>query len=202
MEKASDQHGSVFYFVQKLSSQERLLHEQKITMDDLKQTVNEIKRYLTSFVKFTRSSYEEECGIVLYIILQRIRAFIEMENNILDILSTQTHFFDTCIDAIMERIQLLLHSEMERDGDHRFGFNEQEFKTSKTIKQKRTNYPKNVSKILRDWLSANMLNPYPSEAEKLALSKKTGLDQTQINNWFINARRRILPVLKQKANKH
>ncbi|KAI5135113.1 hypothetical protein NEAUS07_0996 [Nematocida ausubeli] len=62
---------------------------------------------------------------------------------------------------------------------------------------KRMNYPKTITKILKSWLSTHMNNPYPDEVEKKYLIYKTGLGNTQINNWFINARRRILPKLFQ-----
>ncbi|KAI5190498.1 hypothetical protein NECID01_1004 [Nematocida sp. AWRm77] len=66
---------------------------------------------------------------------------------------------------------------------------------------KRINYPKNVSYILKSWLLENINNPYPNEKEKNNLILKTGLFPNQINNWFINARRRILPkILQKKSN--
>lgn len=201
MVKTTGEYSVSFYLVEKLSSQEKLFYKQKISVKELEETVNEIRSYLTSLNNRTRGSHEEECGIALYILLERIRASIELEKTILEILSTQTDFFDSCLDTIVDRIDTLLRSDLNEDADRIFNFEEREFKTSKLMKQKRTNYPKKVSKILRGWLVANMVNPYPSEAEKTALAKKTGLDQTQINNWFINARRRILPLLKQKANK-
>lgn len=60
-------------------------------------------------------------------------------------------------------------------------------------KNKRSNYPKNVTTLLKSWLSSNYENPYPSEVIKQQICEITGLSMIQINNWFINARRRVLP---------
>lgn len=65
-------------------------------------------------------------------------------------------------------------------------------------RNKRSNFPKHISRVLKDWLIENAESPYPTESEKQILSEATGLDHTQINNWFINARRRILPILRNK----
>ncbi|KAL1927950.1 hypothetical protein VTP01DRAFT_3355 [Rhizomucor pusillus] len=65
-------------------------------------------------------------------------------------------------------------------------------------KKQRSNLPKPVTAILKEWLFANKRHPYPNEDEKEALARQTGLARNQISNWFINARRRILiPVLAQ-----
>ena len=45
-------------------------------------------------------------------------------------------------------------------------------------------------KILKSWLYAHQHYPYPTEQEKDELERQTGLDRTQISNWFINSRRR------------
>nr|KAJ3423018.1 hypothetical protein HK105_004193 [Polyrhizophydium stewartii] len=59
-------------------------------------------------------------------------------------------------------------------------------------KPKRPNHSKEVHKVLRDWLDAHRSHPYPSEDAKKHMCNVTGLNLTQLNNWFINARRRYL----------
>ncbi|KAJ2955596.1 hypothetical protein NQZ79_g8408 [Umbelopsis isabellina] len=59
-------------------------------------------------------------------------------------------------------------------------------------KRRRGNLPKPVINILRTWLINNKRHPYPSEEVKRHLARQTGLTKSQISNWFINARRRIL----------
>ena len=44
-----------------------------------------------------------------------------------------------------------------------------------------------------------MTNPYPSEEEKRALAANTNLTFSQVSNWFINARRRILQSILAEA---
>ncbi|KAK4786611.1 hypothetical protein SAY86_010444 [Trapa natans] len=57
-------------------------------------------------------------------------------------------------------------------------------------KRKNGKLPKDARAMLLDWWSAHYRWPYPTEEEKLKLSESTGLDQKQINNWFINQRKR------------
>ncbi|KAJ6737870.1 HOMEOBOX PROTEIN TRANSCRIPTION FACTORS [Salix koriyanagi] len=57
-------------------------------------------------------------------------------------------------------------------------------------KRKKGKLPKEARQQLLDWWSRHHKWPYPSESQKLALAESTGLDQKQINNWFINQRKR------------
>ncbi|KAG7030118.1 Homeobox protein knotted-1-like 1, partial [Cucurbita argyrosperma subsp. argyrosperma] len=57
-------------------------------------------------------------------------------------------------------------------------------------KRKKEKLPKDARMALLEWWSTHYKWPYPTEEEKSKLSVITGLDQKQINNWFINQRKR------------
>ncbi|KAK1788643.1 hypothetical protein P4O66_002465 [Electrophorus voltai] len=63
-------------------------------------------------------------------------------------------------------------------------------------KNKRGVLPKQATSIMRTWLFQHIGHPYPTEDEKKQIASQTNLTLLQVNNWFINARRRILqPML-------
>eukprot|EP00300_Choanocystis_sp_HF-7_P040527 c7006_g1_i1.p1 GENE.c7006_g1_i1~~c7006_g1_i1.p1 ORF type:complete len:287 (+),score=31.77 c7006_g1_i1:50-862(+) len=57
------------------------------------------------------------------------------------------------------------------------------------------NFSVEAKVVLRSWIDQHADAPYPSDAEVLRLSGKTGLRVAQIRQWLVNARRR-LPKLK------
>ncbi len=57
-------------------------------------------------------------------------------------------------------------------------------------KRKKGKLPKEARQKLLTWWELHYRWPYPSEMEKIALAESTGLEQKQINNWFINQRKR------------
>lgn len=62
----------------------------------------------------------------------------------------------------------------------------------------RNNLPKETTYILLKWLNEHLNHPYPNLFEKNQLIASTGLNQQQLLNWFINARRRKIKVLKKQ----
>lgn len=57
-------------------------------------------------------------------------------------------------------------------------------------------------RILKNWLSTHNRHPYPSDEEKEALQRQTGLNKTQITNWLANARRRGKVQLPRSTSPH
>ncbi|KAJ6488048.1 hypothetical protein C8R45DRAFT_995347 [Mycena sanguinolenta] len=58
--------------------------------------------------------------------------------------------------------------------------------------RKRGRLPKETTDFLKAWLHSHAAHPYPSEIEKKQMCHATGLSMSQVSNWMINGRRRIL----------
>jgi len=92
-----------------------------------------------------------------------------------DLLATSTHALDRSSGS--------LHSMMADAID---------------MSTRRGHLPDRAIRHLKGWFYAHRTHPYPSEDEKNVLMEYTGLSKGQINNWFTNARRRLLPKLESR----
>ncbi|KNE62876.1 hypothetical protein AMAG_08053 [Allomyces macrogynus ATCC 38327] len=67
-------------------------------------------------------------------------------------------------------------------------------------RKKRRNFTKEARSVLFAWLDEHEQDPYPTETEKRDLAAAASLTVTQINYWFVNARRRTLRNRQLAAN--
>ncbi|KAF8081957.1 hypothetical protein N665_0855s0012 [Sinapis alba] len=72
----------------------------------------------------------------------------------------------------------------------KFGSHISSLKLEFSKKKKKGKLPREARQALLDWWNVHYKWPYPTEADKVALAEETGLNQKQINNWFINQRKR------------
>ncbi|XP_063427666.1 homeobox protein Meis1-like isoform X2 [Mytilus trossulus] len=78
---------------------------------------------------------------------------------------------------------------------------ELEDRTGSKRQKKRGIFPKAATNVMRAWLFHHLTHPYPSEEQKKQLAQETGLTILQVNNWFINARRRIVQPMIDQSNR-
>ncbi|XP_028969027.1 homeobox protein Meis1 [Galendromus occidentalis] len=81
------------------------------------------------------------------------------------------------------------------------GEEDEEDRSGKRRQKKRGIFPKVATNIMRAWLFQHLTHPYPSEDQKKQLAQDTGLTILQVNNWFINARRRIVQPMIDQSNR-
>lgn len=65
-------------------------------------------------------------------------------------------------------------------------------------KGKNCKIPMESTYVLQKWLLENFSNPYPSHTKKLEMARQSKLSVGQVNNWFINARERVVKRFYKK----
>ncbi|XP_008788775.2 homeobox protein knotted-1-like 13 isoform X2 [Phoenix dactylifera] len=88
--------------------------------------------------------------------------------------------------SLMERVRQELKHELKQ------GYKEKIVDIREEILRKRRagKLPGDTTSVLKAWWQAHSKWPYPTEDDKARLVEETGLQLKQINNWFINQRKR------------
>ncbi|XP_057504635.1 homeobox protein knotted-1-like 3 isoform X1 [Actinidia eriantha] len=120
-----------------------------------------------------------------------------------DQLDSDTNFFDGSLEgndsmnfgplvpteserSLMERVRQELKHELKE------GYKEKIVDIREEILRKRRagKLPGDTTSVLKAWWQSHSKWPYPTEEDKARLVQETGLQLKQINNWFINQRKR------------
>ncbi|CAL5374305.1 unnamed protein product [Camellia sinensis] len=107
--------------------------------------------------------------------------------------------------SLMERVRQELKHELKQ------GYKEKIVDIREEILRKRRagKLPGDTTSLLKAWWQSHSKWPYPTEEDKARLVQETGLQLKQINNWFINQRKRnwhnnpsssTAPKSKRKSN--
>ncbi|XP_015085237.1 homeobox protein knotted-1-like 3 isoform X2 [Solanum pennellii] len=88
--------------------------------------------------------------------------------------------------SLMERVRQELKHELKQ------GYKEKLVDIREEILRKRRagKLPGDTTSVLKAWWQSHSKWPYPTEEDKAKLVQETGLQLKQINNWFINQRKR------------
>ncbi|KAF4352249.1 hypothetical protein F8388_003646 [Cannabis sativa] len=88
--------------------------------------------------------------------------------------------------SLMERVREELKQELKQ------GYKEKIVDIREEILRKRKagKLPGGTTSLLKSWWQSHSKWPYPTEEDKAKLVQETGLQLKQINNWFINQRKR------------
>ncbi|CAH1981589.1 unnamed protein product [Acanthoscelides obtectus] len=121
----------------------------------------------------------------------------------------------TRCDQVFLNAELLeLHKETHKHDEFACNFCKEAFKTLQQLRRhnnicskvmgsgevnpiltKRPHLPTKAKNHLKRWLFKHTDHPYPTDHQKQTLMQETNLSLLQVENWFINARRRILQDL-------
>eukprot|EP01018_Ginkgo_biloba_P019894 Gb_33705 [translate_table: standard] len=88
--------------------------------------------------------------------------------------------------SLMERVRKELKHELKQGYRSRI----EDIREEILRKRRAGKLPGDTTSVLKTWWQSHSKWPYPTEDEKARLVQETGLQLKQINNWFINQRKR------------
>jgi len=96
--------------------------------------------------------------------------------------------FKTNISASLDQLTDRIHQSASVENSP---LRQSDLILKKKIRKGKTKISKKALTILKNWLTENFQDPYPSHTEKVRLAGETGITLKQVQNWFTNARGRI-----------
>uniref|UniRef100_A0A915C6N1 Homeobox protein unc-62 n=2 Tax=Ascarididae TaxID=6250 RepID=A0A915C6N1_PARUN len=115
------------------------------------------------------------------------------------LLNTQQTSVDNISDAGDESLSMC--GSLNEDGGRESVLSDGQTTTNGSKRKVPKVFSKEAITKFRAWLFQNLTHPYPSEDQKKQLAHETGLTILQVNNWFINARRRIVQPMIDQSNR-
>ncbi|KAG0439067.1 Homeobox protein meis3 [Dictyocoela muelleri] len=182
-----------FKFIKLIESFEIDNDEYKNIIMDVKSIVRKLELYNNYYIEY---EYEKDSLLRLYHLLSLLLEKVTIDMSVENLRNyIKTEFLTILvrnykIKSIDKQIINICFDKDDYD-DSRVNYNCRNMNKIINIK-KRSKFPLGVIKILRGWLDNNIRKPYPNREEKIKLAQATSLSILQVENWFINARRRYL----------
>ncbi|KAL7347515.1 hypothetical protein P7C65_06s1g09050 [Encephalitozoon intestinalis] len=136
--------------------------------------------------------------LALFLIAEKFKYALLFEKNLVSIFDSECTKLQRKMDNIIDMMNVMNERDLYRYESYIRNNSSTNGWLGSSPHSRRANFPREVSKMLRRWLKEHLSNPYPTKIEKKILSKETGLKLSQIDNWFANARKRILPFMRKE----
>eukprot|EP00158_Paraphelidium_tribonemae_P002894 Partr_v1_DN25763_c1_g1_i1_m74717 putative transcription factor len=92
----------------------------------------------------------------------------------------------------LQMLQQQAQSQLMQPPMSQLQMQHQQNQSNNVYRKTRENLPKTTTTALKNWLMTHAHNPYPTENQKRQMCDEFSLTAVQLNNWFINGRRRYL----------
>lgn len=180
----------IFDFIKQFNQEQRQCLINNSEIDDLMIQIIEVLRFHYLEIEKVHELCENFCERYIHL----------LKNKFTEDINSQDMKFEEEEDTEDNSI-LSLPSAIESEENFESDPCEENNYVCQSRQRKRGMFPKSATSIMRTWLFQHLTHPYPSEDEKKLLAKETNLNILQVNNWFINARRRIVQPMIDQSNR-
>ncbi|KAJ7296322.1 hypothetical protein O6H91_03G035000 [Diphasiastrum complanatum] len=147
---------------------------------------DELNGFMANYVLLLQSFKDQLQQHVRVHAMEAVVACWELEQSLLNLTGFGSLIPSETERTLMERVRHELKLELKQGYRARINDVREEI----LRKRRAGKLPGDTTSVLKSWWHAHSKWPYPSEEEKTRLVQETGLELKQINNWFINQRKR------------